>query len=149
MALKLPVVNVAVGVVVQNKQNMSTAPDKKHLSFFVCRRKAHQHQGNKWEFPGGKIEAMETAAQALKRELSEEIGIQVLGSTTLMNIEFHYPDKHVNLHVRMVDNFTGEAHGAEGQESQWVDFSTLKSLNFPEANQQIIQALQTLYKGPA
>lgn len=130
MAANTSTVNVAVGVI--TKDNL----------FFVCRRKAHQHQGNKWEFPGGKLEADESVEQALKRELREEIGIELVSSTPLITIEFNYPDKHVNLLVQVVQRFTGTAHGAEGQESKWVNFSELRLLDFPAANQQIIQKLE-------
>ena len=129
-------VNVAVGVIIK------VEPSTQQTMYFVCRREAHQHQGNKWEFPGGKIEADETIAHALKRELAEEIGIKVITSTPLTLIEFSYPDKRVKLHVHMVTQFDGQAHGAEGQVSQWVDFSTLSMLDFPEANQSIIQDLK-------
>jgi 8-oxo-dGTP diphosphatase len=130
MAANTSTVNVAVGVI--TKDNL----------FFVCRRKAHQHQGNKWEFPGGKLEADESVEQALKRELREEIGIELVSSIPLITIEFNYPDKHVNLLVQVVQRFTGTAHGAEGQESKWVNFSELRLLDFPAANQQIIQKLE-------
>lgn len=126
-------VQVAVGVITQNEQ------------FFVCRRLAHQHQGNKWEFPGGKIDGEETASQALNRELLEEIGIQTLDSEALTTIDFSYPDKKVSLHVFLVSNFTGQAYGAEGQEAKWVSYDELITLEFPDANIAIIQALSTRF----
>lgn len=124
-------IQVAVGVITQNDQ------------FFVCRRLAHQHQGNKWEFPGGKIDGNETATEALARELSEEIGIQILDCQALTNIAFSYPDKKVSLHVFIVSNYTGQPYGAEGQEAKWVSFDELNTLDFPDANVAIIQALST------
>lgn len=130
MTKDVAIVNVAVGVITKDDL------------FFVCRRKAHQHQGNKWEFPGGKLEADETVEQALKRELLEEIGIDVFSSTALTTIEFTYPDKSVKLIVRVVQDFSGNPHGAEGQESKWVDFEALTLLDFPAANQKIIQSLE-------
>ena len=124
---------VAVGVVKRKTSQLD--------EFFVCRRQAHQHQGNKWEFPGGKIDGNETPNEALVRELFEEIGIQVLDCQALTNITFSYPDKKVSLHVFVVDNFTGNPHGAEGQESKWVSYEALAALNFPDANKAIIEAL--------
>jgi len=126
-------IHVAVGVIYDDGQ------------FFVCRRKAHQHQGSKWEFPGGKVENNESYDAALARELKEEIGIEVKSAQFLTTIEFSYPDKHVKLHVYLVEDFIGQAHGAEGQESQWVDLSTLPQLDFPEANKTIIQKLQSIF----
>lgn len=123
-------VNVAVGVITKDKL------------FFVCRRKAHQHQGNKWEFPGGKVDPGETPEHALVRELSEEIAIHAMHYSPLTQIAFSYPDKQVKLHVYVVDKFSGTAIGAEGQESRWVTLSELLDLDFPEANQKIIQLLK-------
>ena len=125
-------VKVAVGVI------------HKDAKFFVCCRQSHQHQGNKWEFPGGKIDAGESVEQALQRELLEEIGISVQSSKALMTINFEYPDKHVSLHVHLVEDFSGHAHGAEGQDSQWVDFSALTQLEFPAANVAIIEKLRAM-----
>ncbi|MFT5996815.1 MAG: 8-oxo-dGTP diphosphatase [Kangiellaceae bacterium] len=129
MASSAKHIQVAVGVITKNN------------SFFVCRRQAHQHQGHKWEFPGGKIDLNESAEQALCRELAEEIGIEVKAYQHLVNIAFSYPDKKVSLHVFVVSDFSGEAYGAEGQESKWVCFEELIALDFPDANQIIIEKL--------
>lgn len=122
-------IQVAVGVITKNEL------------FFVCRRQAHQHQGNKWEFPGGKLDEGESAEDALKRELAEEIGIAINSSKHLMDIEHQYPDKKVSLHVYIVSDFAGDPYGAEGQESAWFDFHELKNLDFPQANKTIIEKL--------
>lgn len=122
-------VKVAVGVVLRGEET------------FVARRLAHQHQGGKWEFPGGKVEANETTEQALVRELEEEIGIQVQSSAPLMVIEHQYPDKHVMLDVHTVNDFTGDPRGLEGQYGQWVTLSKLPEMDFPEANKEIIARL--------
>ncbi|MBT1450521.1 8-oxo-dGTP diphosphatase MutT [Glaciecola sp. XM2] len=123
-------VNVAVGVVYHDRH------------FFICRRSAQQHQGNKWEFPGGKVDAGETPEQALKRELKEEIDIITEHSESLVTIEFTYPEKTVCLHVFLVDGFTGTARGAEGQEAIWADAKSLSTYTFPDANVEIIDELR-------
>ncbi len=129
--------NVAVGIIIKRD---SMDGDK----YFVCRRAAHQHQGNKWEFPGGKVDTGETPREALKRELKEEVGIDVQGDPVLeFEINHKYPDKHVNLYIFTVDAFKGEATGNEGQEAKWVNLPTLSSLDFPEANAAIISHLQS------
>ncbi len=108
---------------------------------FVAKRKASAHQGGLWEFPGGKIDAGETASIALHRELKEEVAIEVLSSEPLIKLSHDYGDKCVELDVYKVTAFTGDATGAEGQETRWVGLSELENLEFPAANQAIIQAL--------
>jgi 8-oxo-dGTP diphosphatase len=131
-------VDVAVGVVFVEEGLDSKLP-KRH--FFICRRSPEQHQGNRWEFPGGKVDYGETPLAALKRELHEEIDIRVDIAEPLIKISHNYPDKRVCLHVFLVKNFTGDANGAEGQESRWVQAEQLSHYTFPDANTAILRAL--------
>ena len=122
---------VAVGVIYDPKQG-----------YFICRRATHQHQGGKWEFPGGKVEQTETVQQALARELQEEIGINVKAAQPLLVIEHSYSDKAVKLDVWLVIEFTGTAQSLEGLENRWVQLDELEQLDFPEANRPIIDVLR-------
>ncbi len=108
--------------------------------FLVSRRPQHLHQGGLWEFPGGKLEAGETAGQALQRELTEELGIRVQEAEPLIRVPWSYPDKTVVLHVWRVTRFDGEPEPREGQGVQWVDGAQLAALPFPDANQPIVTA---------
>ena len=123
-------VHVAVGVIYQ------------HESIFLTKRAADAHQGGKWEFPGGKVEAEETVAQALFRELKEEIAIEVLACQPLIEIKHDYVDKSVLLEVFLVDNFSGEPETQEGLEQGWFSLSELDILDFPEANKAIVERLK-------
>jgi 8-oxo-dGTP diphosphatase len=127
------IVDVAVGVI------------KKNNALFICKRANEQHQGGLWEFPGGKVEDGESIFNALKRELHEEIGINIFSSSHLLTIEHDYGDKCVKLHVHIVSNFNGQAHGAEGQPSAWVSLDDLDDYEFPAANTAIITALKEKY----
>ena len=131
--MTIKIVNVAVGVI------------KKNNTIFICKRADEQHQGGLWEFPGGKVEANESVFAALKRELTEEVGITIHSSSQLMVIEHDYGDKCVKLDIHVVSNFSGEAHGAEGQPSEWVNISELTHYDFPAANAEIIEKLQSRY----
>lgn len=123
-------VHVAVGVV-QNAEG----------AFLISRRGAHQHQGNLWEFPGGKVEAYEDVQVALARELREEVNIEVQACAPLTVVEHAYSDKRVRLDVWEVTAFTGEAKGLEGQECRWVPRHQLEVYPFPEANLPILERL--------
>ena len=136
-------VQVAVGVVRRAIATDASLVGPHCYEYFVCKRNANQHQGGKWEFPGGKVDVGESIVDALNRELKEEIGISTLKTTPLTLIQFDYPDKKVELHVLVVDQFTGDAHGAEGQESKWATFDELLSFDFPDANQEILTKLQS------
>ncbi|MDF2178423.1 8-oxo-dGTP diphosphatase MutT [Aliiglaciecola sp. CAU 1673] len=125
----MKVVHVAVGIIQRADQ------------IFITRRPDNLHQGGKWEFPGGKVEAGETVQEALTRELHEEVAIDVTNSRPFMLIEHDYGDKKVKLDIHLVMSFTGEPHGKEGQESRWVAIEDLSGYEFPEANKAIVAQL--------
>ncbi len=106
----------------------------------LARRPEHLHQGGLWEFPGGKVEPGESAMQALRRELEEELGISVTRARPLIRIPHAYPDRKVLLDVWRVDGFTGEAHGREGQPLRWIAPEELGAFAFPAANRPIVTA---------
>ena len=122
---------VAVGVLFDSDDNVLVA----------CRLKG-SHLAGYWEFPGGKVEAHETTAGALQREFEEELGIQIKPQQPLITIAHQYPEKTVLLDVWRVALESGEAFGKEGQEVKWLPKSQLSDYTFPEANQNIIKALQ-------
>ena len=106
----------------------------------ITRRHDHLHQGGLWEFPGGKVERGEAVPAALARELNEELGIHVKQARPLIRIPYHYPDRKVLLDVWRVEQFEGEAHGAEGQPLLWVEADHLNQFAFPAANRPIVTA---------
>lgn len=130
----MSIVRVAVGVVVKDSD------------VFVSLRPDNVHQGGKWEFPGGKVEQNETVETALARELKEEIDIDIASSQPLIVINHDYGDKQVSLEVRVVDQFSGQPHGKEGQQTRWVAIGDLEPNDFPAANEAIIHALRTFYQ---
>lgn len=125
-------VHVAVGVI-------SDGADR----ILISRRAEHLHQGGLWEFPGGKVEVDETVEQALRRELFEELAIEVIEQQPLLTIAHDYSDKSVLLDVWWVSAFSGEPLGREGQPLRWVNISVLHEIEFPAANQPIIAAVQS------
>ena len=79
----------------------------------VSQRPAGKHHAGFWEFPGGKLEAGESARVGLDRELREELGIEVRAAHELLTLEHEYPDKRVYLAVWTVDDHAGDVTAAE------------------------------------
>ncbi len=104
-------------------------------------RPANKHQGGLWEFPGGKVEVGESVQDALKRELKEELDIDVTRCSPLIRVHYDYPDKRVFLDVWRVTAFCGEPYGCEGQDVRWVGRQNLCDYEFPAANKPIVNAL--------
>ena len=72
-----------------------------------------------WEVPGGKIENGESVFAALKRELQEELGIDIESSEDLVVLEYDYPHAYVRLHVSIIQKWNGVPQGCEGQSLSW------------------------------
>lgn len=127
---QFPPIHVAVGVIVNSSDEV-----------LISLRPAESHQGGLWEFPGGKLEAGEDAQFALKRELAEELGIEVQKCFPLKKIKHSYVDKSVVLDVWYVTEFRGIPQGREGQAIEWRSIYSLLEADFPAANAAIIRTL--------
>lgn len=100
--------------------------------------------GGLWEFPGGKIEPGETVEACIRRELQEELAIDVEVGDRLMTIDHTYTHFKVTLNVFHCRHTGGEPQPIECDEIRWVKVSELEQFPFPKANSQIIDALKAL-----
>ena len=125
-----PTLHVAVGVILREGD------------LFIAKRQGDQHLAGLWEFPGGKVEADETVLDALKRELYEELGIDVISAAPLIQQRHEYDIRTVVLDCWLVTEFNGEAHGKEGQPTTWAKIEAFASTYpTPEPNVHILKAL--------
>ncbi|MFL6622463.1 MAG: Nudix family hydrolase [Sulfurifustis sp.] len=108
----------------------------------ITRRHADAHQGGKWEFPGGKLEPGEARLAGLRRELHEELGIEVRQAEPFMQLHHGYRDLDVLLDVWRVLRYDGAAHGREGQEMRWEALERLDPREFPDADRPVLRRLQ-------
>ena len=115
----------------------------KNKKILITKRPDNKPQGGFWEFPGGKIERDETPTEGLFRELKEELAISVLEMRPFIKLEHEYPERSIILDVWIVEKFTGNARGNEGQTIAWVSIDQLNQYQFPEANRLIVDKLQT------
>lgn len=109
-----PVTQVAVGVVLDAQGR-----------FLLTSRPAGKAYAGYWEFPGGKVEAGETVAQALARELQEEIGLQVHSVQAWRSQRVDYPHALVDLHFCKVHEWSGTLTMLEGQDYVWAQLPVL------------------------
>ncbi|SDL88407.1 8-oxo-dGTP diphosphatase [Franzmannia pantelleriensis] len=107
----------------------------------IARRPSTVDQGGLWEFPGGKLAPYETGFEALRRELHEELGVEIQRAQPLIRVHHEYPDKHILLDVWQVHEFAGEPFGREGQAVRWVPMEELVNYPFPAANLPILRAV--------
>jgi 8-oxo-dGTP diphosphatase len=126
--------HIAVGIIFN--------PEKDKV--LIARRPDNVHQGGLWEFPGGKCQDGEDVVRALKRELFEELNLVIDSYHSLLCINHDYPEQQVKLDVWSVFDWHGEVHGKEGQAIEWVAISQLSRRSFPQANVDIIEALQSM-----
>lgn len=99
---------VAVGILIRDDDALllATRPEGKAYAGY-------------WEFPGGKIELGETIEQALRRELHEELGIEIAGAEVWKTTEHDYPHALVRLHWCKVRHWSGQFEMREGQAMRW------------------------------
>lgn len=124
----LPLVDVAAGILWRNGRLLAARrPEGKPLAGY-------------WEFPGGKAERGESPADALVRELAEELGVRVRQARFWRAAEHAYPGRglRVRLHFFHVTEFSGEPRPREGQRLVWVTPGEARSLDFLPADAAIV-----------
>lgn len=95
-----------------------------------------------WEFPGGKIEANETAQQALIREINEELGVQIEIGSFFDHVSYDYPDFHLEMDVYMAQIKEGQPELRVHSQLAWVTADQLEQLAWLEADLGLIEKLK-------
>ncbi|MGE0445755.1 MAG: (deoxy)nucleoside triphosphate pyrophosphohydrolase [Vicinamibacterales bacterium] len=108
--------------------------------YLVTRRQQGVHLAGLWEFPGGKIDPDETHANALRREIREELDADVEVGPLILETTHRYDDRTVTLFFYECE-LRGTPRPLLGQEMRWVDRRELPTLGFPPADDELIARL--------
>jgi mutator protein MutT len=108
----------------------------------VCQRPVGKHLAGRWEFPGGKLEKGEAPLAGLRRELAEELGLDLVTAEPLIRLAHDYSDRRVLLDVWRVTEYAGAPQGLDGQVFEWVALDDLPAIDLLEADRPIITALR-------
>jgi 8-oxo-dGTP diphosphatase len=104
-----------------------------------CQRAESDPMPLKWEFPGGKIEANESPEEALRRELTEELGIDAEIGALVETIRHSYkPGVVIELRFFRVDRWSGEVQNIVFNEVRWVQRAEMTALDFLEADKPLV-----------
>jgi A/G-specific adenine glycosylase len=129
----VPHVTVAVGIMSDEAGRV-----------LVQRRADDAMLGGLWEFPGGKVGAAESPAEACRREVAEEVGLEVEVGALLARVDHAYSHFTVTLHAFSCSVQAGTsstAKGRMGQPLRWATQAELDRLAMPRANRKIVDAL--------
>ena len=110
-------------------------------AYFATQRGYGEFEGM-WEFPGGKIEPGESQETALKREIQEELGVDITIGQLLCTTEYDYPTFHLTMHCYLCSVASGEIELREHKSAQWLTAETLDSVEWLPADEKIIVMLQ-------
>ena len=109
-------------------------------AFLLRFRADGTHLAGHWEFPGGKVHHSETHAEALRREIFEELDAVARVGEIVHTVTHAYPEKTVALYFYKCE-LEGEPKPMIGQEMRWVSRGELASLPFPDADRDLISQL--------
>ncbi|HJU44576.1 MAG TPA: (deoxy)nucleoside triphosphate pyrophosphohydrolase [Vicinamibacterales bacterium] len=109
-------------------------------AFLLTLRPEGTHLAGHWEFPGGKVHDHETHAEALRREVFEELDAVAVVGDLAHTVTHAYPEKTVQLFFYRC-GLMGEPKPMMGQQMRWIPRSELKALPFPDADRDLIDQL--------
>ena len=111
-------------------------------AYFATQRGYGEFEGM-WEFPGGKIEPGESRESALKREIQEELGIDITIDNYLCTTDYDYPSFHLTMHCYLCSIVSGEIELREHKSARWLTADLLNSVEWLPADMDVIKQLKS------
>lgn len=112
--------------------------------FLLTKRGPGRHMSGYWEFPGGKIEDGESHADALARELEEELGIETVVGDQLWEILHEYPERRVVLHFLAAEIVAGPLRALDVEDFGWFRPAEMAALPILPADLPLVPRLEAL-----
>lgn len=110
--------------------------------FLVCRRSSHKSLPGFWEFPGGKVETGESDPEALKREIREELGVEIQVLEFICMSEIHTDIEKIEMYSYSGVLVSNEPSSSSDHDAlRWVSAKELPDLRFPELDLPVVTAL--------
>lgn len=97
---------------------------------------------DKWEFPGGKVEAGESREEALRREIREELDAEIAVGKLLCTVEYDYPAFHLTMHCYLCSVVSGTLVLKEHESARWLSADGLESVDWLPADIQVIPIIR-------
>lgn len=110
-------------------------------SYFATQRGYGEFEGM-WEFPGGKIEPGESPEAAIKREIEEELGINITIDKFLCTTKYDYPSFHLTMHCYLCSIISGEIELREHKSAQWLSTELLDSVEWLPADKEVVETIR-------
>jgi 8-oxo-dGTP diphosphatase len=117
------------------------AEAEKNGRYLITQRRPEATLPLLWEFPGGKVEPAETDAEALARELREEMDIEVEVGDEVLAVRREYDRYFIDFHVYSVQILTDEIKTLQVHDYRWVTVAELADYDFPAADQESVDQL--------
>jgi 8-oxo-dGTP diphosphatase len=118
---------------------------RKNGKIFLAKRPKNKEMGGLWEFPGGKLEKDESWQTALKRELKEELDIEIKETLFLGKVEYDYENFTVELSLLEVKDFDGKIKLKEAEDGVWIKPEELSKYKLTPADQKLIEKLKKYF----
>ena len=115
---------------------------EKDGKILIARREKDDPLRGKWEFPGGKIREGETPGECVKREICEELDIDIEVGDLLHSTQHTYDHMAIELYFYETTYLSGEIKPKEYRDIRWVEKGDLRKYDFPEANIPLLNILE-------
>jgi A/G-specific adenine glycosylase len=127
---------------------LRVTPNRAGTEVLVAQRRQDDMLGGLWEFPGGKREAAESLPEALRRELREEMGIEIEVGESLTTVKHAYTHFRITLYAFICALRNGDPRCIECQDFKWASLAEVQALTMAVTDRKIAEALEAWLEAP-